>query len=1541
VLIIGYYGAGNVGDEAVLTALAQGLRARRPDIRLIVPSENPVSLSDRFAVESFPPGDLERMADALDRVDAVIVGGGGLLHDYVFHEPALMFSHRHWGLPYYCGIPWLATELGAPVMLFAVGVGPLLHDESRVMVRDLTTGAVAMTVRDQESRDMLLDLGVPGERIQVTADPVWVLEPAPSDRLAAIRADEGIDGDDWMGVVVRNWPFDGEQEIWERELLDGIERFASTRGLRVVFVPFQRSPWALQDDVSQAKRLAAAIGGVESRVVVGASYQPDEVAGLLGGCAVVIAMRFHALVFAAMTETRVVALAYDPKVSRLVDAGGGKVPCLPISSLTGDGLFSALTTAMDDSHLPAELSLLTDSQRASAGRNLEVVHKVMTNAPRGRRTASSERILRAIREAEKLRQDRLNAHAPDPEVFGEQPQAPSSSEGPHSRLVRIIAPAFFDFDGMQLFRGGAERYLTELVPLIRELSYDVEIVQTANENAWERQHGDFVVRGLPSGGDPARLASVIRDTCPQDVALTIFLAFVQAADIRFDNTIGISHGVFWDDSIYHGEHGVEPQLITSITRAAANLDTMISVDANTVNWLRATRADLVERCVRIPNFVDLDVYRPPDSRPDDHIEIAFPRRLSAVRGFWLMHEVIPRILADHSDVRFRLVGQATEAWESGGIAAARDRLLEHHGARVEWQSLSPEEMPEVYASAHIVVIPTVASEGTSLACLEAQASGCAVVATPVGGLAELVIDGVTGLVADPRPESVYSAIDQLIRDPDLRRRLGENSAVAASSFSIQRWRSSWRRVLEAHLAPIAQDRPTDRVGVTDSPSLPGHIGPTAPEEPPKVSPNDLESWLARARRQFAEERARHQLLMERVQQEVLERERGDADRRVGEVHDQLESVRLRLESKVVQLDEARADLEVRQRQLEEWQTKAGDAEERGDGLARRLEELEQANAALAWKARGPLGRTLDRLLKPRSEGRLVFWTRSLYYAAAGAVLRLVGRRRHGADRDTAMMSQREHRLWRHRKLRRELLGVANQEERRAADHPGREPGQSIDASIETSGASRGGTDSGSRAAQEVFDDFRLDLELCPITWIMAPAPVSPPESEIMATLRRRATETGICLDPSHLAEPTLYPRLWFMTVSLTWADDPTTAQPPHDLPPTCLKVLLTNRRYPLPTEANDGWDLQAAIVPSTGASPQDGSGRPGWSVFENAEGFFLTLDDEIRQRHLNAVASMANDPPPADLDASVVVCTYRRSVILERCVRSLAEQTLASDRYEVIIVNNRPQDDLSGLVERLRRELFSDRPDRLRLILCPTPGLSSARNAGISEARGGIVCFIDDDGVAAPDWLATTLSAFEERPEAGVVGGTIQLVAPAPSPNWLESEIWRYWSHFEPPFDSLLAVEHWWDLPWGANWSARRAVLFAIGGFRASYGRSANNFGGGEEVVAAVLAQRLGHTVAVEPRSVVHHHVDPSRFTLADLAATIRAGSLVTYQLQRDLYIPREIGPKDVAVRIATKSLKSAISGGSNAGRLARYGLRGDLAVLRVMIRDYRERLRG
>ncbi|MCS7312636.1 MAG: glycosyltransferase family 4 protein [Acidobacteria bacterium] len=363
-------------------------------------------------------------------------------------------------------------------------------------------------------------------------------------------------------------------------------------------------------------------------------------------------------------------------------------------------------------------------------------------------------------------------------------------------LVRVIAPQFFDLSGQQVIFGGAERYLVELTKIFRDMGADVEVVQMATDRGWERSAFGFPVRGIPARDFFDIESALYRLGAPRP-ALTVHLAFFTASRVTPPPAIGISHSVFWDQAFYQ-----RPEIFQThqdrLLEALEFLDTLVANDANMINWLRTISVRLAEKCVRIPNFVDLQQFSPrgqPDARNGDRVVILFPRRLAADRGFWLMAQLIPDLIRDHPEVTVELVGSAAGEKER----QEAERLTTQFPRHVRWRVVPFEKMPQVYRSADIAVIPPLCSEGTALACLEAMASGNAVVATRVGGLPELIIDGYNGLLVEPTASAIRGALERLIGDAHLRVRLGRQAIETARAFDIALWRERWRNILRTFI----------------------------------------------------------------------------------------------------------------------------------------------------------------------------------------------------------------------------------------------------------------------------------------------------------------------------------------------------------------------------------------------------------------------------------------------------------------------------------------------------------------------------------------------------------------------------------------------------------------------------------------------------------------------------------------------------------------------------------------------------------------------
>jgi len=247
----------------------------------------------------------------------------------------------------------------------------------------------------------------------------------------------------------------------------------------------------------------------------------------------------------------------------------------------------------------------------------------------------------------------------------------------------------------------------------------------------------------------------------------------------------ISHGVTWDvlDQNVSTEH---------VLKIFTDVDHFVSVDTNTISWLRTTFAKTmrVKEMNYIPNYVDCEIYKPAIKK-GDKIKICFPRRASPERDYWLMSESLPPIMEKYPNVTFDFVGFAHGAKITDDIR----KLATNFPNRVNHYVVEPDEMVEIYRKSDISLIPTIYAEGTSLSCLEAQACGNVVIATNIGGLPNLIIDGYNGLLINPDGKELLAALDRVLMSEELRQNLSKNAVTVAQAFDKKIWINRWKNII--------------------------------------------------------------------------------------------------------------------------------------------------------------------------------------------------------------------------------------------------------------------------------------------------------------------------------------------------------------------------------------------------------------------------------------------------------------------------------------------------------------------------------------------------------------------------------------------------------------------------------------------------------------------------------------------------------------------------------------------------------------------------
>jgi len=362
-----------------------------------------------------------------------------------------------------------------------------------------------------------------------------------------------------------------------------------------------------------------------------------------------------------------------------------------------------------------------------------------------------------------------------------------------NNTIQIIQPSFYSLDGAKYLNGGAERYCTDLAQIIAGLSFKTVIIQHATK-FFHRKHQNIDVLGLPVGMCYTLFNKIIHSEIFGTPALRIYSPFTLAAPIKSNNAIGISHGVFWDNPQYSKAQK------QNIVDTFLKLDTLVSVDTITLMYcyIEKPLAYNPSKIHYIPNYVDLKKFTPRNSaiaNKNNNLVITYPRRLYAPRGYFLVESIISEILQKYSDIEFHFVGQVEPEAHKNVT-----RILKKYPDQVYVYEQQDDKMHEIYQKSDIILIPTVASEGTSLSCLEAMATGNAIIATNIGGLTNLIINDYNGLMIFPEKKSLLEAMEKLITSPELRARLGANAQKTAQVFSKDKWDDQWTKLLKQKLS---------------------------------------------------------------------------------------------------------------------------------------------------------------------------------------------------------------------------------------------------------------------------------------------------------------------------------------------------------------------------------------------------------------------------------------------------------------------------------------------------------------------------------------------------------------------------------------------------------------------------------------------------------------------------------------------------------------------------------------------------------------------
>lgn len=314
VIVSGYFGARNVGDDLLLDAVADAITRSVPGANVVVAGVSGHTVELEHGLQAFTRANTDLAAHWASRASALVLGPGGLWNDYSIVAGggvAGMLRGATLSPSHLAQLAILVKARGGALHGFGLGAGPLAHPEAQSVVRFTGLLADSITVRDEDSRAILESIPGWTSEVVVAPDPVYALTLPPP----RATNDSG-----YIALNLREWP---EEPEAARRVARATLRAAEEAGLAVLGVPMQSGDHVLLTRLLADSPIAC--------VLPVTATQP-EVLGALGGAHAVVAMRLHTNLVGHRYGRPCVGITYDPKVRRHFDELGRSQFALPLAT---------------------------------------------------------------------------------------------------------------------------------------------------------------------------------------------------------------------------------------------------------------------------------------------------------------------------------------------------------------------------------------------------------------------------------------------------------------------------------------------------------------------------------------------------------------------------------------------------------------------------------------------------------------------------------------------------------------------------------------------------------------------------------------------------------------------------------------------------------------------------------------------------------------------------------------------------------------------------------------------------------------------------------------------------------------------------------------------------------------------------------------------------------------------------------------------------------------------------------------------------------
>lgn len=316
IVVCGHYGSTNIGDEAIGISIIQNLKKTNPDSNIIFLSYNPVNTKQYLGVKSeyllplgvrsLLKGKFFKTLKVIKNCDKFILGGGGLFTDEKLFAVFLWGIHAFWAYRY-----------KKSVIMLGQSVGPLKTRVGKWIVKKCFKNAKEIIVRDTESKQLLINLGIKKE-IKVSSDLVFNLKIEETyDNQNLNKKVEQMKLKGYFIVSLRNWP--KNTKILYKKINQVLSVIVDKYKLLPVFVPFQASH---QNDEELMHKIIEQNDIKYPILIKKFDQNVFKVLSVIKNAEFTLGMRLHSLIFSIIQKVPIVALSYSPKIKNMLKDQG-------------------------------------------------------------------------------------------------------------------------------------------------------------------------------------------------------------------------------------------------------------------------------------------------------------------------------------------------------------------------------------------------------------------------------------------------------------------------------------------------------------------------------------------------------------------------------------------------------------------------------------------------------------------------------------------------------------------------------------------------------------------------------------------------------------------------------------------------------------------------------------------------------------------------------------------------------------------------------------------------------------------------------------------------------------------------------------------------------------------------------------------------------------------------------------------------------------------------------------------------------------------